>query len=118
MQLPRDQVLALDPDCVEEYLQSHGWKADPRASSVEVGVYRSPADPEAEILLPRNRGFVDYALRLSEVIVTLGAAEHRKAWEVLEELGAQRAGTASPNGPVSGKLDAAGSEKATRKKRL
>jgi hypothetical protein len=115
MQLPRDRVLALDPASVAAYLESHGWQADPRSSSGAVGVYRRADAPGAEILLPRDRSFADYALRLSEVLEALAATEHRKAWEVLDELFARRAGPPSPNGPVPGKRGASGSQKRKRR---
>jgi hypothetical protein len=55
-----------------------------------VGIYHHPSDPEAEILLPRAKSFIDFALRMSEVLQALAAAEQRKAWEVLEELSTSR----------------------------
>jgi hypothetical protein len=116
LRLPRERVLALDPADVEAYLLARGWEADRKASSAEAGVYHLPADPDAEILLPRDPGFIDYALRMSEVLQALAAAERRTAWEVLEDLSARRAGS-SPNGPAASKRgtgvwkgDAAGSD--------
>jgi len=100
LRLPIDRVLALDPAAIEAYLLAQGWEADRKASSRQAGVYRLPADPAAEILLPRDRDFVDYALRLSEVLQALAAAERRTAWQVLEDLSAQQAG-ASANGAAS-----------------
>jgi hypothetical protein len=100
--LPKERLLALDPADVESYLAARGWKPDRKASCAGAGVYHLPTDPEAEILLPRDRGFVDYALRLGEVLQALASAEGRTAWEVLDELTARRAN--SPlNGPASGK---------------
>ncbi len=111
--LPKERLLALDPADVEAYLLARGWEADRKASSAEAGVYHLPADPEAEILLPRDRGFVDYALRLSEVLQALAAAERRTAWEVLEDLAARRAAS-PPNGPAAGKRGAGGGAPAAR----
>jgi hypothetical protein len=102
LRLPKERVLALNPADVEAYLRSRGWEADQRASSPEAGVYHWPGDPEAEILLPRDRTVVDYVLRVSEVLQALAATERRTAWEVLEDLAAQTAGS-SPNGPAAGK---------------
>jgi hypothetical protein len=101
LRLPTERVLALDPADIEAYLLEHGWEADREASSAEAGVYHLPADPEAEILLPRDRGFVDYAIRLSEVLQELANAEQRTAWELLQDLLAPRTGV-SPNGPAAG----------------
>jgi hypothetical protein len=100
LQLPKERVLALDPGEVEAYLLARGWEADGKASTSSAGVYHLPGDPEAEILVPRDRGFVDYALRLGEVLQALASTEHRTAWEVLEDLSARQPGS-SPNGPAT-----------------
>jgi hypothetical protein len=92
LRLPRDRILALDPSDVEAYLLAHGWEPDRKASTPEAGVYHLPSDGQAEILLPRDKGFIDYALRVSEVLQAVAAAERRTAWEVLEDFTAQRAG--------------------------
>jgi hypothetical protein len=110
LRLPKERLLALDPAQVEAYLLARGWEADRRASSPEAGVYHWPADPEAEILLPRDRGFTDYALRLSEVLQALASVERRTAWEVLEDL-SRRHADLSANGPAPGKR---GTENASR----
>jgi hypothetical protein len=114
LRLPKERLLALDPAQVEAYLLAHGWEADPRASSPEAGVYHSPADPEAEILLPCDRGLADYALRLGEVLQALASAERRTAWEVLEDLSARRADL-SPNGPAPRKREAGNASRARTK---
>src|SRR5262249_49885100 len=111
LRLPKERLLALDPADVEAYLLARGWEADRKASSAEAGVCHLPADPEAEILLPRDRGFVDYALRLSEVLQALASAERRTAWEVLEALSAPRTDS-SPNGPVAERQRAGGNASA------
>lgn len=100
LRLPKERVLALDPKDVEAYLLARGWQADPRASSPAVGTYRRADDAEAELLVPRDREFVDYALRLTEVLQAAAAAEHRTAWEVLEDLSAGSA-SSSANGPAA-----------------
>jgi hypothetical protein len=74
-QLPRDRVNALEPMAVEAHLLAHGWQADPRASSPEVGIYHHPSDPDAEILLPRDKSFIDFALRMSEVVQALAVLD-------------------------------------------
>src|SRR5712692_965329 len=102
LRLPKERVLALDPADVEAYLLAHGWEADRQASSPEAGVYHLPSDPGAEILLPRDRNFADYALRLSEALQALATAERRTAWEVLESFPARRVGSSS-NGPAAAK---------------
>jgi hypothetical protein len=116
LRLPKERVLALDPREVEDYLLARGWEADGKASTAAAGVYHLPADPEAEILVPRDRGFVDYALRLGEVLQALARAEHRTAGEVLEELSVQRKGS-HLNGPAAGPQGPMGGPSGTANKR-
>jgi hypothetical protein len=97
LRLPKERLDALEPTEVETYLLSRGWKADQEASSPELGVYHFPADEGAEVLVPRHMGFIDYALRLSEVLQAAASVERRTAWQVLEDLLAARP-AASPNG--------------------
>jgi hypothetical protein len=100
LRLPRDRVTALEPADVEAHLLAHGWEADQRASSPELGIYHHPNDPQAEIHLPRDKSFIDFALRMSEVLQVLAATERRTAWQVLDELSTCRS-NASPNGAVT-----------------
>jgi hypothetical protein len=116
LRLPQERVLALDPADIEVYVLAHGWEADHQLSSQKAGVYHLPGDPQAEILLPRDRGFADYALRLGEVLQELATAEGRTAWEVLEDLSTQRLG-ASPNGPAPSKRETSDGTSAARTKR-
>jgi hypothetical protein len=100
LQLPRERVLALDPATVEAYLAAHGWELAPEVSSAEAGIYHLPSGPQAEIIVPRDKGFVDYALRIGEALREVAVAERRKAWEVLEDLSRQQ-GIPSANGPAA-----------------
>ena len=100
LQLPRERVLALDPATVEAYLAAHGWEMDRAVSSSEAAIYHLSSDPQAEIVVPRDKDFVDYALRIGEVVREVAVAERRKAWEVLDDLSRQQAGT-SANGPTA-----------------
>jgi hypothetical protein len=102
LRLPRERILALDPANVEAYLTTHGWEVDPDLSSSEAGVYHLPANPQAEVIVPRHKDFVDYALRVGETLQEAAVAERRTAWEVLEELTARQA-ESSRNGPAHGK---------------
>ncbi|HKI32552.1 MAG TPA: hypothetical protein VKA46_11840 [Gemmataceae bacterium] len=104
LQLPRERVLALDPATVEAYLLAHGWEVDPKVSSAEAGIYHLPSDPQAEIIVPRDKGFVDYALRIGEVLREVAVAQRRKAWEVLEDLSARQADV-PVNGTPAGKRE-------------
>jgi hypothetical protein len=100
--LPRDRVVALDVAEIEAYLVAHGWERDPELSSREAAIYHLPADPRVEVILPRDKNLVDYALRVGEVLQALAVAERRTAWEVLEQFSARQA-NARPNGVVAGK---------------
>jgi hypothetical protein len=99
LQLPKERVQALDPATVESYLAANGWLLDAGVSSAEVGVYHLPSDAQAEIVVPRDKNLVDYALRIGEALRDVAATERRKAWEVLEELSLQQA-AAPRNGPA------------------
>jgi hypothetical protein len=100
LRLPKDRVDALDPVALESHLRAHGWRERRKASSARVGVFRHPSLPKEEVLLPRDKGFVDYALRVGEVLHALAIVEKRRIWEVLDELSGRPA-DASPNGPVA-----------------
>jgi hypothetical protein len=96
--LPKERVAALAPRDVEAYLLGHGWEADQAASSSQAGAFRYEPAPGVAVLVPRDRAFLDYALRVGDVVQTLAAVEGRTAWEVLEELSSRRS-ELSPNGP-------------------
>jgi hypothetical protein len=96
--------LALDPATVEAYLTAHGWEVDAGTSSSEAGIYHLPSDPQAELIVPRDKDFADYALRIGEVLRDVAVAERRKAWDVLEDLSRQQA-AAVGNGPTRGKRE-------------
>ncbi len=115
-QLPRDRVSALEPATVEAHLLARGWEADPGAFSPEGGVYRHPSDPAAEILLPRDKSFIDFALRMAEAVQVLSVAERRKVWDVLDELSTDR-WVSSPDGPAIGRRGADGNGSAKGKQR-
>jgi hypothetical protein len=99
LRLPRERVAALEPADLKAYLLAHGWHVDRRTSSQDVGVYHRRGDRRAEILVPRDKGFLDYALRVGDVLQELAMVEGRTAWEVLDELSTGRPGS-SPNGPA------------------
>jgi len=86
LQLPKHQIDAVRPEDLQQYLQGHGWVVSPEASSVDVAVLHHPAQPEAEVLLPRRREFGDYALRVADVIRTVAAVEQRAIGEVLRDV--------------------------------
>jgi hypothetical protein len=87
--LPKESVDAVDPAALERYLRARGWRERAEASTGRIGVFRHPSLPEEEFLVPRERGFVDYALRVGEVLTALATVERRTTWQVLEALSAR-----------------------------
>ena len=110
IQLPKEQVALLDPLDVEHYLVTHGWEEDPGGSAAQVGTFRYGLEPKATVLVPRDRSFLDYAVRLGDILHTLAVLERRPIWEVLETLLARRAGL-----PANGPAD---NQKTARRSRL
>jgi hypothetical protein len=116
MLLPRERVVALDPAKIEAYLVTHGWERDADLSSPEAGIYHLAADPQAEVVLPRDKDLVDFALRVGEVLQAVAVAERRTAWEVLEQL-SPRPADARPNGLATSKRRTAKGTSALRGKK-
>jgi hypothetical protein len=90
LQLPKERVTLLDPGDVEAYLLVHNWEEDASTSSPTIAVFRYGPSSEVAVEVPRDRGFLDYALRVGDVLQTLAVVERRKVWEVLEDLLALR----------------------------
>lgn len=86
LRLPKERVNALSPVLLESHLLAHGWQERAGASTAQVRVFEHPSHPAEELVVPRDKGFVDFALRVGEVLVTLAALERTTAWELLEEL--------------------------------
>jgi hypothetical protein len=93
LRLPKERVESLEPAALESHLRAHGFQECPEASTPRVGVFRHPSGPAEDVLVPRDRGFIDYALRVGEVLTAVAVVEKRTAWQVLDEL--------SPNGSVA-----------------
>jgi hypothetical protein len=116
VQLPKERVALLDPSDVEAYLLSHGWEEDRSSPAGQVGTFRYVPDREVTALVPRDRGFRDYTLRVGDVLHTLAVLERRPIWEVLETLVARR-GSPAANGPAVPKPKTAGQEPTPRAKK-
>lgn len=86
LQLPKHKFDALRPGDLEQYLHKRGWVVAAESSTADVGVLYFPAQPDAEILLPRRREYGDYALRMADAVRTLAAVEQRSVWEVLRDV--------------------------------
>jgi hypothetical protein len=104
LQLPKERVALLDAADLEAYLLAHDWEEDATSSSAQVGTFRYRPSPEITVRLPRDRAFLDYALRVGDVLLTLAVVERRKAWEVLEDLSTLRQGS-SRNGARTSESD-------------
>jgi hypothetical protein len=84
LRLPRERVAALQPADLETYLLAHGWEEDDAMSSAQVGRFRYRRQPDVTVRVPRDRDFLDYAVRVGDVLQTLAVVERRPAWEVLD----------------------------------
>jgi hypothetical protein len=104
-QLPKERVSLLAPADIEAYLLSRDWQEDRPASSAQVGTFRYRPSPEIAVMVPRDRAFGDYALRVGDVLATLAVVERRKGWDVLEDLLSHRQ-AASRNGAQGNDSDA------------
>ena len=77
-QLPFDQLTALRSEDVQLYLASQGWRRDNASSTSQGNVYRYPALPDAEALLPARRDLADYTERMHNVVQKVSAVEQRE----------------------------------------
>ena len=71
-----------------EYLLDHGWRPRPFPRP-EVLVFEGPMSDEGRpfvLILPGSDIFVDYRMRIEELIGALGAIENRPAVEGLMEI--------------------------------
>lgn len=90
LRLPKERADALAPQDLETYLLTHQWEEDRSQSSAKVGAFHHRSVPEVSVLVPRDRRFLDYALRVGDVLETIAVMERRTAWEVLEDLTARQ----------------------------
>lgn len=81
-----EAVRAIRPVDAALYLRAKGWRqisSQPGRSSTWI---ISAGDEEYEALLPMNLELRDYALRVSELLGVLAAAEKRSQWQVYSDL--------------------------------
>ena len=69
---------------VAAYLRTRNWKRT-AVQAGEYAIWISPA-AEAEILIPLDTRFADYALRLSEALKTLSSVEQRAQTALAEDI--------------------------------
>jgi len=68
------------------YLRAHGWERLDDRTERPFSVWRMPAHPNAEILIPVDRSMSDYVLLLREALHELEAVEGRSQLEILRDL--------------------------------
>jgi hypothetical protein len=81
-----DTLMAVRPLDVAAYLRFHGWRPVDGESPGRAVRWLLQAEEEYELLLPLDRAFRDFSLRLSEALKVLSAAEERSELEVLRDL--------------------------------
>lgn len=86
LKLPKQDLSALRPEDVQLYLTSRGWQMESTTPTAKATAYRFADEPDAEVLLPRNREIADYALRMGDVVQMIAAVEQRSIREVLADL--------------------------------
>jgi len=76
----------LNPDEIASYLRSTGWReisSKPNHSSMWSKEFEGE---DFEMLLPQNRAFSDFTLRMAEVVSGLATVERRSQLEILADL--------------------------------
>jgi hypothetical protein len=68
------------------YLRTHGWREAERTDLRCAVWVKSLERDEFEVLLPLDRGFRDYALRMAELLATLELVEKRSQLEILRDI--------------------------------
>lgn len=74
---------------VKSYLLGKGWERRP-SKIADVGIFRNPAVPGSEILLPLSLDFADVHEALARAVESLARVEGRAAHDVLRDLLAPR----------------------------
>jgi hypothetical protein len=79
-----ETLATLRPFDVAIYLRTHGWEpAETYRGAVR---YLFAGEDDLEILLPTERSWRDFVLRMSETLKVLSAAEERSELEILQDL--------------------------------
>lgn len=81
-----EALAALRPLDVAAYLRSHGWQPSDFDTSGRAIRWVLEAEDQFEILLPLDRDFRDFTLRISETLKVLSIAEDRSELEVFHDL--------------------------------
>ncbi|HEX2225078.1 MAG TPA: hypothetical protein VHN15_12825 [Thermoanaerobaculia bacterium] len=83
----RQMLLSLSPLDVAAYLRTHGWEETAKDSRSSQWVLRREGG-EIEVLLPHDREFRDYRLRMGELLQALELAEQRPRLQILADIAA------------------------------
>ncbi|MBF0463655.1 MAG: hypothetical protein HQK88_01270 [Nitrospirae bacterium] len=79
----KQTLLALKPLEIIAYLRSKGWQQ----SKINTGKWTTwVKDGDFEAILPLNREFGDFALRMADILKTLEAVEERSQLEIVNDL--------------------------------
>ncbi|MDA8334601.1 MAG: hypothetical protein M0Z41_06370 [Peptococcaceae bacterium] len=80
----RAELLSLSPQEVIFYMCSHGWTITETTSGWQVLAYRGAGlSRGTEVVVPLDKGYSDYVLRISEALDTVGRVEGRSIVEVV-----------------------------------
>lgn len=80
-------LLAIQPREVAAYLRARGWQEHRRISNKgSTWIRPGQGDDGAEVLLPLDRGLLDYTGRMAELLRTLELEEQRSQLEILRDL--------------------------------
>jgi hypothetical protein len=86
LKLPREQIEALRPGDVRQYLTSRGWIPESDGTSSRAVEFHHPKYRGVELLLLLKREVGDFVLRMADIVVGLATVEERSAWDVLNDL--------------------------------
>ena len=77
----------IQPQQVMSYLDAHGWSERRQLGDKAVlWQYTSAADKRFEVLLPLDRGLLDFPLRMDQALYNIALAEQRSQLAVLRDI--------------------------------
>lgn len=82
----KDILHSINPNELETFLRTRGWHREnfqPERFSIWV---RHVQDKSFEVLIPLNRSYRDYSVRMAEVLRTLEKVENQTQFEVLSDI--------------------------------
>ncbi|MEA2163449.1 MAG: hypothetical protein QOK37_1576 [Thermoanaerobaculia bacterium] len=71
--LPVDSLKHVNYIAVRNYIKSRGWTRI--GNGTGTALFRSPSDPDAEVLLPLSKMFSDYSMRIGDLILAVSEIE-------------------------------------------